>query len=335
MKLKYYVLRRIAFFSFVFLLVSTITFLVSHVIPADPAVLWAGPHATKEMVERARKELGLDKPLHVQYALWLKKVVTGDFGVSILTRRPVLEDLMTYFPATFELTTVSMVITLAIGIPLGVLSAVKKDKIEDHVCRIISLSGVSMPVFWFGMSLQIVFAAWLGWLPVSGRTSPGVYVKRITGLYLLDTLITGNLAGFVDALSHIVLPALALSFACLGVIVRIVRGSMLDVMEADFIRTPRAMGISERQVMYKYALRNAMLPTITMTGLTYGSLLGGMVVIEAVFDWPGIGYYMANAILALDYPAIMGSTILITAVYLVVNLIVDIIYAIVDPRIKY
>lgn len=334
-KIKYYIIRRLLLLFLVFILVSTITFILSHVVPGNPAVLWAGPHATKEMIERATRELELDKPVHIQYIIWLQKIIRGDFGTSILTRRPVIMDLMDYFPATFELTTVSMIIALLIGIPLGIFSAVKKDELIDHVSRVSSLTGVSFPIFLLGMLLQLTLGYLLGLFPLSGRISPGITPARITGLYLIDTLIAGDLHSFINVLHSISLPALTLSLAILGMITRITRASMLDVLEEDYIRTARSMGLPNERVLYKYALRNALLPVVTMSALTYGYLLGGMILVEAIFDWPGIGYYISSAIIALDYPAIMGSTILLTVIFIIVNLIADIVYAILDPRIRY
>jgi len=316
-----------------------ITFLISHLVPSDPARLWAGSRATKGQLEQTRAELGLDKPLHVQFLIYLFKLLHGDLGRSYHTRRPVVADLLDYFPATFELTTLALILSIIIGIPLGIVSATKKDTILDHAARIFCMSGVSMPVFWSGLMLQLLFSSTLHMFPSSGRVDYFIHlnnpIQRITGMYLLDSLITSNWPAFLSAVKHMLLPAITLSYASLVQISRITRSSMIEVLRQEYIRTARAKGLPEKIVIYKHALKNALLPTTTLAGLTYGFMLGGSVLIESIFDWPGIGLYAIRSALIIDYPAIMGVTLLFSIIYTTVNLAVDLLYAFLDPRIRY
>ena len=322
--------------------IISITFLIFFIvrfIPSDPARLWAGKRATLEQIEQARRELGLDKPVWVQYLMFLSRFIRGDLGVSHHTRRPVLKDLATYFPATFELTTIAMIIALTVGMLLGILSAVHKDSLIDHVARIISLIGVSMPSFWLGILLQLVFSNTLHIMPASGRISSYLVlarpIKTVTGLYLIDTLLNGRLDAFLSALHHMILPAITLSFSPIAIITRMVRSSLIEVLNQDYIIAAKSKGLPQKVVIYKHALRNALIPTTTVAGLVYGFLLAGSPLIEMVFDWPGLGLYAAKSALVIDYPAIMGVAVLYALIYLIVNLIVDIVYALIDPRVRY
>jgi peptide/nickel transport system permease protein len=335
---SYYLIRRVVMTILMLIGVTLITFLIIRLVPSDPARLWAGKRATLEQIAQARQELGLDKPWHIQYFMYLNNLLHGDLGISCYTRRPVISDLKDYFPATFELTTVAMIIALILGLILGIISATRKDTIIDHFLRVFSLAGVSMPSFWLGLLLQFIFGSILHLLPVNGRVDPYIFmyspIRPITNLYLLDSLLTGNITAFVNALQHIILPAITLSYVSLAIITRIVRSSLLDVLKQDYIRTARSKGLSERVVIYKHALRNALIPTTTVTGLTYGFLLGGSVLIESVFDWPGLGLYATQSALIIDYPAIMGVTLLYATIYAIVNFAVDISYGLLDPRIR-
>jgi peptide/nickel transport system permease protein len=339
MALQVYIIRRILLLIPVILGITVLTFTISHLIPGDPAALTLGPHAHADQIAAYRHELGLDKPLYDQYWIYLKNLVHGNFGVSLTTHRPVAHDLREYFPATFELTVTALLITILLGLPLGVLSAVRKDTSVDHVSRIFSLTGVSMPIFWLGLLLQMVFAYRLGWLPMNGRVDTYVLAAHplhtITGLYILDSLLTGNWPVLGSCLIHILLPAITLSYASLAVVTRMVRSSMLEVMEQDYIRTARAKGIHEQFVVYKHALKNALIPAITVIGLTFGMLLGGAFLTETIFSWPGMGRYAVGTITSLDFPAIMGVTLIAATAYVTANLIVDVLYAIVDTRIRY
>lgn len=337
MRLIDYIIRRIFLIIPVLIGVSLITFTLSHVIPGDPARLYAGEQAKPEQVEQVRKNLRLDKPTHIQYYYYMKGLIHGDLGNSISEGgRPVSEAIKGYFPATFELTLISMFLCLIMGIPLGVLSATKKDKTTDHITRVIALSGVSMPIFWLGLLLQLLFFYKMGWLPATGRIGDFVTPpKHITGLYIIDSILTRNRIAFVSSVKHILMPAFCLSYHSMGIILRMTRSSMLEVSRQDYIRTARAKGLSERSVVYKHTLRNALIPTTTVAGLAFGGLLGGAVLTETIFAWPGMGRYAVTAIMSLDYPAIMGFALLMAVIYTLANLIVDILYAVLDPRIRY
>lgn len=338
MGLTFYFLRRILLLVFVLLGVVTLVFVLAYMIPGDPARLQAGTFATHEQVAELRKELGLDRPLYDQYVLYLQRLLRGDLGNSIHTRRPVAEDIGDYFTATFELTTISMAIAIVVGIPLGVVSALKKDKMTDHISRLFSLSGVSMPSFWLAMLLQFFLAAKLGWFPLADRVDGNVVryhpLTPITGLYIVDSILTGNLPVLVSALHHIVLPALVLAYVSLVVITRMIRASMLEVLRQDYVKTAKAYGLAKRVVVYKYALKNALIPAVTIAGLSYGYMLSGTFLVESIFSWPGLGRYAAASIINADYPAILGASLLVAVVYMLVNFAVDLLYAFLDPRIR-
>jgi len=334
--LKTYILRRLALMLFVLFGIIVITFIVSHVIPADPIGAILGPQAPPELVEKVRKEWGFDKPLPEQFVDYMVNLLHGNLGKSIRTNKPVAEDLMKFFPATIELATAAMIVAIAIGIPLGIISAVKKDKWPDHISRIFALMGVSMPVFWLGLILLFVLYYQLGIFPGPGRLDPGIEAPpRITGILTLDSLITGNFEAFTNAVWHLMLPSFVLGYYASASITRITRTSLLEVMTQDFIRTARAKGLSERVVLFRHALRNALIPTTTVIGMAYGSLLEGAILTETIFAWPGLGRYSTGAFLSVDFLAVMGSTLLIAVIYSVANLVVDILYAFLDPRIRY
>jgi peptide/nickel transport system permease protein len=330
--------KRLVFSLFVLLGISLITFTVSRIIPSSPEAMWIGSKPTQEQLDEARRELGLDKPLPVQYLSYVGGMVKGDLGVSLRTRRNVTEELGRRWAATFELVSVAIFGALILGIPIGVVSAVKKDRALDHASRAFSLSGVAMPVFWLGMVLQIALHGMLGWFPLQGRIASDVLINNpiepITGFFLFDSLVTGNWAAFKSAALHIALPALTLSFASLAVVTRMARSSMLEVLKEDYIQTARAYGIGKHTLLYKYALKNALVPTLTVVGLTYGLLLGGSFMVESIFDWPGLGRYAVLSITTNDFPAVMGVTILFALTYICVNTAVDIAYFFADPRIK-
>ncbi len=336
MDLKTYILRRLALMLFVLFGIIVITFIVSHVIPADPIGAILGPQAPPELVEKVRREWGFDKPLPEQFVDYMVNLLHGNLGKSIRTNKPVAEDLMKFFPATIELATAAMIVAIVIGIPLGIISAVKKDKWPDHISRIFALMGVSMPVFWLGLILLFVLYYQLGIFPGPGRLDPGIEAPpRITGILTLDSLITGNFEAFTNAVWHLMLPSFVLGYYASASITRITRTSLLEVMTQDFIRTARAKGLSERVVLFRHALRNALIPTTTVIGMAYGSLLEGAILTETIFAWPGLGRYSTGAFLSVDFLAVMGSTLLIAVIYSVANLVVDILYAFLDPRIRY
>jgi peptide/nickel transport system permease protein len=336
MKAWQYILKRFILFIPVLLGVTILTFSISRVIPASPIHTVLGPRATQDRIDALQKKWGLDKPLYIQYLIYLRGLLKGDLGTSIHTNRLVADDLKDFFPATLELTTASMFICLLFGIPLGVISAVKKDKTIDHITRIFSLIGVSMPVFWLGLLMLLLLYFNFDLLPGGGRLFPlTVPPKHISGLYILDSLLTANWQILKESIIHIILPASCLGFAIMGVISRMTRSSMLSVIDQDYIKTARAKGLKEYKVIYKHALRNAILPIITISGVLYGQLLAGAVLTETIFSWPGMGLYSVNAIIHLDFQPIIGFTVVVAFLYVAINLLVDLLYVIFDPRIKF
>ena len=318
--------------------VLTITFALSRILPGSAVEMMLGQHATQEQIDLVKAEYGLDQPIPVQYYHYVVGVLQGDFGVSLQTRQPVLSDLIYRVTATFELTTLAVLLVIMLGIPLGVLSAVRQNTVSDHVTRGFSIAGMALPVFLIGMVLQMVLYGWLGWFPLQGRMNVEVLLDypfdRVTGIFLLDTLIAGQWPAFKSAVQHLVLPVLTLGIASLSIVIRITRNTMVEVLTEDHIRTVRAFGLSSRQIYYRYALRATLIPMMTVIGLTYGFMLGGSVVVEYVFDWPGLGGYVVGAIIKNDYPAVMGVTLFLSTIYLSINLIVDILYFVADPRLR-
>lgn len=333
--MKRLILKRLAMLVLVLLGVTLLTFFLSHVIPGDPARMMVGQRATEETLQEVRRQLGLDQPVWVQYFTYIKGLFAGELGTSIRTQQPVSADLLTFFPATLELALFAFVIAIIAGIPIGILSAVKKDTAWDHAGRLFSIAGVSTPVFWSGLVGILLFYKVLGWLPSSGRLDLSVAPPlKLTGLYLFDSLVTGNWAAFKDSLLHLLLPSFTLAFAQLAIVTRQVRSSMLEVLGQEYIRTALANGISGPVLLFRYALRNALIPTITVVGLSFGSLLGGAVVTETIFSWPGMGKYVVDSIAFLDFPAIMGFTFVISIGYVLINLLVDLTYYALNPEMK-
>lgn len=330
-----YIIKRLLYLVPVLFGISLFVFLVLHLFTADPAAMMLGQHANKEQVEALREELGFNKPLYVQFGIFLSQIVQGDFGQSLMTRSSVTDELLSRFPATVELAFAAMLIATVVGVTVGVISAVKQYSIFDYLSMVGALLGVSMPIFWLGLMLIILFSVTLGWLPVSGRIAVGMEPTTITHFYLIDSILTGNWEAFKSAVSHLILPAVALASYSMAIIARMTRSTMLEVVRQDYIRTARSKGLVERVVVFKHALRNALIPIITVIGLQMGSLLGGAVLTETVFSWPGIGSFIVNAILAGDFPVVQGGVIMVATVFVVVNLIVDVLYAYLDPRIKY
>lgn len=335
MSFIYIIRRRLTLLILVVFGVTVVTFAISHMIPGDPARLMAGDRATPEIVANMRERLGLDQPLYKQYFSYVAGIAQGDFGRSIRTGRPVSEDLLRFFPATMELGAVAMLFSILVGIPLGVASAVYKDRFIDQVTRTISVTGISTPAFWLGLLLILIFYGHLNWLPASGRLGSNIAAPPvITGFMLIDTLLAGDLPAFKSALAHIILPAFTLGFVHLGIVTRQIRSSMLEAMQEDYIRTARAGGLKRRQIVFGHALRNALIPSVTVIGLAFGDLLYGAVLTETVFAWPGMGAYVVQSIHALDFPAIMGFTVVASAAYVVINLLVDLTYMVLDPQIR-
>jgi peptide/nickel transport system permease protein len=326
--------RRMAFLVLVVFGVSIVTFVISHLIPGDPARLIAGPHASDAVVAHMRRQLGLDQPLGRQYVHYVRDLLHGDLGVSIRTGRPVARDITTFFPATLELVVLALLLAVLTGVPLGVASAVWRDRPIDHLSRALAVTGISAPAFWLGLILIAVFYGHLGWFPGGGRISSLLAPpQRITGFYLVDSLLEGSWEKFASSLRHSALPAITLGFVNIGIIARQIRSSMLDQLKEDYVRTARAGGLSRTRVILGHALPNALIPSVTVLGLAFGDLLYGAVLTETIFAWPGMGNYVVDSIQALDFPAVMGFTIVVSFAYVLVNLAVDLTYLALDPRI--
>jgi peptide/nickel transport system permease protein len=330
-----FLLRRLLLIPPVLVGLSLITFAVSRVVPGDPVKLAAGPQARPEQIVKLAQEYGLDRPLPEQYLRYMGGLLRGDWGYSISNRREVGKDLVTYFTATLELTIVSTIFGLAVGIPLALISARWRDRWPDHTSRFVSIGAVSVPVFWIAIMLQITLAQSLKLLPVSGRFNPRMdYPVVYSGMLLLDTLVAGDLAAFGTALRYIIIPAFCQSLLVIALVTRTLRGDLLDLMRKDFVMVARANGIHERIIWVRYLMKNALIATVSMLGFLVGYQLGGAVLIEHVLDWPGIGQYALKAALLLDFQPIMGATLFVGCVVVVVNLITDILYRVVDPRIR-
>lgn len=310
-------------------------FFMVRAIPGDPAQIMLGQQATQAQIQQVRENMGLDKPLFVQYGLFLKDALSGDLGDSIVTGRPVTTELMVRLPATFELTAFAMLLAVLVGIPVGVISAVKQYSLLDKTTSVLALTGISMPIFWLAMILVVIFGVNLELLPFPGRLGPTTAITSITGLVLVDSLLTLNFAGFWDGLLHLIMPALALGTIPMAVVMRMTRSSMLEVMGEDYVRTARAKGVVPWRVVFKHALRNAMLPTITVIGLQVGLLIGGAIITETIFSWPGIGLYAYQSISGRDYASIQGVVLYGALLFVLINLVVDILYAVLDPRVRY
>jgi peptide/nickel transport system permease protein len=314
--------------------VSIIIFLMLAITPGDPAELLLGERATKDSLEAMREYLGLQKPLYVQYWLFLKRVAKFDLGETIWTRQKVSIEIMERFPATIELAVFAMMISSFLGIILGMISATKQYSWFDYSSMIGSLMGVSMPVFWLGLVFMLLFSLTLGWFPMSGRIGVDVDLDTITNFYIIDAILTRNWAALKDALMHLVLPAMALSTIPLAIVARMTRSSMLEVLRQDYIKTARAKGLSETKIVLKHALRNGLIPVVTVVGLQFGILLGGAILTETVFAWPGVGKWLYEGVVKRDYMVIQGGTLVVATIFVMVNLIVDILYSIINPRIS-
>ena len=332
--MKWYITKRLLMLIPVLLGVSIIVFSLIRLAPGDPAIAIAGEHASIQTLEAIREKYGLDKPLPIQYWIWLKDALRGDMGRSIVSNEYVTKEIMERFPNTFELTMFAMIFAVVIGSIAGIISASKQYSALDYTTMGLALFGVSIPVFWLGIMMMMIFGVYLGWLPIGGRIDSIISFQRITGFYLLDSLITGNFEAFISSLRHLILPSVALSTIPMATIARVTRSSMLEVLRQDFIRTERAKGLSERMVIYKHAVRNAMIPVVTVIGFNFGKLLSGAILTETVFFWPGIGRYVVSTIGLRDYPAVQGCVLFFAFMFVIVNLITDILYVYIDPRIK-
>ena len=331
-----FIAKRLLAAGAVMLTITCLTFVLARVVPSNPAVVYAGPKATSETLDQIRTQLGLDDPLPVQFIDFLGRVITGDFGNSLATKQPVLPDLVSRLPATLELIAAAMFIGTVLGIALGVLAARRQSGMLDGAIRFLSIGGVSMPAFWLGLLLQVVFVGRLGILPATGQFSTTMAysnpVDPITHFALIDCVLTGNWAALQDGLAHLILPAVTLAAYPLGLIARMTRASMLEALDQDYTLTARAYGLSPRSIVWKLTLKNALSSPLTVIGLSIAYMLTGTFFVEVVFNWPGIGQYATQAMLAVDYPVIMAVTLLGAAGYLISNLVVDLLQAEIDPR---
>ncbi|MEP0885534.1 ABC transporter permease [Trichocoleus sp. ST-U3] len=332
-----YIAKRLLNLLPVVLGITLLVFAFLHLIPGDPAITMLGDRATPQQVEALRERMGLNQPLPLQYFKFLWDLIRLDFGTSIITGVPIAEEIRIRWPATFELSVAAMLVASILGIPAGVLAAVRKNSFVDNLTMSGSLLGVSLPVYWLGLLLIYLFAVNLNWLPPSGRLSidAGFSFKPITGFYVLDALLQLNFKALKDVLDHLILPALTLGTIPLAILARITRSAMLEVLSQDYIRTARAKGLLERWVIFKHALKNALLPVVTIIGLQFGTLLGGAILTETIFSWPGIGSWIYEGILNRDYPVVQGGVVFVAVAFVLINLIVDLSYAFLDPRIQY
>jgi len=334
MELSSFILKRLILMVVVIFGVLIIVFVVTRIIPADPVGAILGGNAPPAAVDAMRHQLGLDKPIFMQLLDYLVGVLRGNFGNSLVSSRPVITDILEYLPATIELAISSIIFAVLLGTTLGLLSAVFRNRFIDHFSRVFSILGISLPGFWLGLILILFFYYRLGWLPSGGQYDMFLFPTRVTGLVLLDSVIAGEWNVFFNAIKHLILPTFILGYSSTASIARIMRASMLDVLHQNYIRTARAKGLPKKTVILRHALRNALIPVVTIIGLEFGGLLSGAVLTETIFSWPGLGRYIVNSLLTLDYPAISGGTIFIALIYSVVNLVVDILYAALDPRMR-
>ena len=335
MRFLAFLVRRIIGIAAVMIGVSVVTFAISHVVPADPVVAALGDHATDDQIAAFRAEYKLDRPLPEQYLTYVYGILHGDLGRSIRTRRSVADDLADSFPATLELSSAALLVSILVGVPAGVWSAISRGRAPDIVVRLLALAGGSIPVFWLGLIVIGLFYYQLGWFPGGGRIDAFVAPPPTrTGLYVVDSVLAGDFASLRSSLLHLVMPALTLGYFSTAVITRMTRSSMLEVLGQDYMRTARAKGLREPTIVLRHGLRNALIPTITIIGLTFGSLLSGAVLTETIFSWPGLGRYATASAVSLDFPAVLGVTLLAAVVYPIANLIVDVAYYWLDPRIQ-
>lgn len=330
-----YTIRRLGSLIPVLLGMALIVFMMIRAIPGNPAQTILGQQATATAVAALTKDLGLDKPWHIQFWSYLKGLFSGDLGVSLRTRQPISQEVWPYLAATMELALVAMIVAVFIGVNAGIISAWFQNSWFDYIAMIVALIGVSMPIFWLGLMEQYVVALQFDLLPTSGRDNIRDPVQSITNLYLIDTLIAGRFDQFVEVIKHLILPGFALATIPMAIIARMTRSSMLEVMRSDYIRTARAKGVKMFWVVYSHSLKNALIPVVTVIGLQTGLLLGGAILTETIFGWPGIGTYIYDAISYRDYPVIQSGILVVAFLFVMINLFVDLLYAAIDPRIKY
>jgi peptide/nickel transport system permease protein len=333
-----YLLRRLGFGLFVILGVLLVTFIVSRVVPGDPARLYLGPRASPEKLEEVRQDLGLNDPLPKQFVGYVLNILQGDLGYSFRTKRPILDDLRVRLPATMELVIAATLLAVIVGVPVGVLGAAKRGKAFDQGSRIATIGGVSLPSFWWALLLQLVFFLWLRWLPLGGRVSQAIQLQNpiqlITGFNLIDATITGNWIALRDVVMHMILPVFVLATYPISLTVRMTRASMVDTLSETYVTAARAAGLSEREILFRLALKNGIAPTLTVLGLVFAYSITGAVLVEIIFTWPGMGSYMTDAILNKDIYVLFAVTLVVTVIYIIINLVVDFVQAALDPRIR-
>lgn len=329
-----FLIRRLVSLVPVLALVLVIVFSLVRLIPGDPATTLLGPGATDTQIAALRAQLNLDEPALLQFWHYLTGLAQGDLGTSLKSGEPVLSEVLLRLPATLEISVAAVLVAIVVGIPIGVLSATRANSAFDHVVRIVSLTGVSMPAFLLALLLQLVFASWLGWLPVSGRMSSYLFVDHVTGFALIDAWLSGEPGAVTSVLSHMILPVTVLAAFLAATIGRFVRAAMLETLGEDYVRTARAKGLSRREVIYNHALRTSLLPAITVVGLKFAEMLGGAILTETIFSWPGIGRFMFEAIRNRDYPVIQGTTLVFALLFMLTSLLVDVLYALLDPRVR-
>ena len=329
-----FIIRRVLMVIPTLLGMTIVIFLMLAVTPGDPAELLLGERATPESLEAMRDYLGLKKPLYVQYGMFLKRVVTLDLGETIWSREKVSKEISERFPATIELALSAMIISSILGVILGIISATRQYSWFDYTSMVGSLMGVSMPVFWLGLVFMLIFSLTLGWFPMSGRLGVDVDLPTVTNFHILDAILAWNGEALRDALMHLALPAIALSTIPLAIVARMTRSSMLEVLRQDYIKTARAKGLSEVKIILKHALRNGLIPVVTVVGLQFGILMGGAILTETVFAWPGVGKWLYDGVVKRDYMVIQGGTLLVATTFVIVNLVVDVLYAVINPRIS-
>ncbi|MBC8441291.1 MAG: ABC transporter permease [Deltaproteobacteria bacterium] len=329
-----YIIRRIFILVPTLLGVSLIVFFMLRLTPGDPAELMLGERATEESLHQVREHLGLNQPLHVQYGMFMGRLMKGDLGETIFTRQKVWTEIKHRFPATLELSVCALFISCFVGIILGIISATKQYSVFDYLSMLGALTGVSMPIFWLGLVLMLIFSVNLGWLPISGRLSVMIDLEVVTNFYVLDSIITKNWVALKDSIWHLIMPAVTLSTIPTAIIARMTRSSMLEVLKQDYIKTAMAKGLSKFKVVYKHALRNALIPVVTTIGLQFGVLLCGAILTETIFAWPGVGKWMYDAVMQRDYMVIQGGTLIIATIFIVINLFVDLLYAVINPKIS-
>ena len=333
-----YFFRRLTLALFVIIGVMVITFFVSRILPADPVRLFVGARARPDVIEATRQELGLDQPLPVQFVSYVGHVLEGDFGTSFRTKRPILEDLKVFVPATLELVILSMMLAVTIGIPVGVIGAAYRGTAIDQVSRVVSIAGVSIPSFWLALILQLLFFGVLEWLPHGGRISRELAIMNpiefITGFYIIDGILTGNWEAWRDALWHLILPTFVLATFPITLTARMTRASMLEVLSETYITAAEAAGVSRREILFKLALKNAIIPTLSVLGLVFAFSITGAILVEIVFSWPGVGTYVTKSIRSADFPVVMAVTLIVTIIYVIINLVIDLLQASLDSRMR-